>query len=584
MTTTTGLQGGRPLVAGLHGVVATGHYLATECGMQLLRSGGNAVDAAAAAGFALTVVQPHQNGIGGEVPTLIYEAGTGRVHAVSGHGIAPAQASVERFRSLGVDVIPGDGFLPALVPPAVGSWIRMVERFGTKRLADLLEPAVQLARDGFPMYDALRDAISGMAQRFRGEWPSSSELYLQRGEVPGLLTVFRNPAWAATFERLMVADRRKRRRADGFRAAYELFYGEIAREIVRFAASTPVRDASGTAHPALLTEQDFQAYDVRFEDAPSVSYRGIEVHKCGPWTQGPVLLQSLKLAERAEPRKMGHNSTAYIHFITECMKLAFADRELYYGDPRFAAVPLEKLLSEEYAAERFRLVDARHASLELRPGSVGGSARIPPVDIEAVARAASSGDTTKLEVIDAAGNMVSATPSGGWLQSSPVIPGLGFSLGTRGQMFSLEPGHPNCVQPGKRPRTTLTPSLATREGRPFLAFGSPGGDKQDQWALQFLLNVVEFGMSLQEAVEAPTFWTAHFPSSFYPRAAEPGSLYVEGRIPASVQEELRSLGHRLIVSHPWSGGNTLAASIDESSGVLSAAASPRLDPAYAAAF
>jgi gamma-glutamyltranspeptidase/glutathione hydrolase len=360
--------------------------------------------------------------------------------------------------------------------------------------------------------------------------------------------------------------------------------------MVRFSTSTSIRDASGRSHVALLTEQDFQDFTPRFEEPSSASYRGIMVHKCGPWSQGPVLLQALKLLERANLRALGRGSAAYVHVVTECMKLAFADRELSYGDPLFSKVPMDTLLSDEYAAERFRLVDPRRASLELRPGQAGDAGAVPAFtarsirDVEGAVRAAGSGDTTKLEVIDAAGTMVSATTSGGWLQSSPVIPGLGFCLGTRGQMFSLEPRHPNRLEPGKRPRTTLTPTLATRDGLPYLSFGSPGGDQQDQWALQFFLNVVEFGMSLQEAVEAPTFWTNHFPSSFYPRKAEPGSLTMEARCPPALRQELAALGHLVSVATAWAGGNTLAASVEPASGVLCAAASPRLDPAYAAAF
>lgn len=589
MKATTGGDGGRPMVMGRRGVVSSGHYLATECGMDVLRRGGNAVDAAAATGFALALLQPHQNGVGGEIPTLVYDAASRKVQALSGHGIAPRGATIEGFRALGIDLIPGDGFLPAVVPSSVGSWIRLLDRMGTWRLADVLEPVVHLAREGFPMYDALRSAIAGMAERFRTEWPSSAELYLPDRKVPPLMSVFRNRGWAATFQRLADADRRRQSRGDGFRAAYELFYGDIARAMVLFATSTPIRDASGRSHAALLCEQDFQDWSPRFEDAPSVTYRGIAVHKCDTWTQGPVLLQALKLVERADLRAMGQGSADYVHTVTECMKLAFADRELHYGDPLFAKVPLQALLSEEYAADRFRLVDPRSASLELRPGAVGTSPAVRPFaprdvrDVESALQAAGSGDTTKLEVIDSAGNMVSTTTSGGWLQSSPVIPGLGFSLGTRGQMFCLEPSHPNCLAPGKRPRTTLTPTLATRDGLPYLSFGSPGGDQQDQWALQFFLNVVEFGMTLQEAVEAPTFWTNHFPGSFYPRKAEPGSLVVEGRIPPEVREKLVALGHRLTVAAPWAGGNTLAASVDPASGVRCAAASPRLDPAYAGA-
>ena len=314
-------------------------------------------------------------------------------------------------------------------------------------------------------------------------------------------------------------------------------------------------------------------------------YRGITIHKCGPWTQGPVLLQALNLLEGCDLKGMRHNSADYIHTVVECMKLAYADREFYYGDPEFAEVPMDRLLSKDYAAERRRLVDPERASLELRPGGHSALRAESVADVEGalVAEAgAGSGDTTKLEVIDSAGNMVSATPSGGWLPSSPVIPGLGFPLGTRGQMFSLTKAHPNCLAPGKRPRTTLTPSLAMREGAPCMVFGSPGGDAQDQWALQFLLNVVEFGMSLQEAVEAPTFWTQHFPSSFYPRAAEPGSLYIEKRIGKRVRDRLAARGHLVKVMGNWAGGNTLVASVDATTGVRRAAASPRQEPAYAA--
>jgi gamma-glutamyltranspeptidase/glutathione hydrolase len=298
-----------------------------------------------------------------------------------------------------------------------------------------------------------------------------------------------------------------------------------------------------------------------------------------------VLLQALNLLETFPLVAMGHNSARYLHTLIEAMKLAFADREMWYGDPAFADVPIARLLSKEYAAERAQLMGDT-ASAEQRPGDY------PPFEARSVrevnrafARAAKGtahGDTTKLEVIDRDGNMVSATPSGGWLTSSPVIPSLGFPLGTRGQMFSLVPGHPNCLAPGKRPRTTLTPSLALRENRPYLSFGSPGGDSQDQWALQFLLNVVEFGMSLQEAVEAPTINVLHFPSSFYPRNAEPRVVCIEERVPSTICDELAQRGHEVRRVAPWSQGNTLAAAIDTESGVLMAAASPRLDPAYAA--
>jgi gamma-glutamyltranspeptidase/glutathione hydrolase len=298
-----------------------------------------------------------------------------------------------------------------------------------------------------------------------------------------------------------------------------------------------------------------------------------------------VLLQSLNLLENFDLLRMGYNTADYIHTVVECMKLAYADREFYYGDPDFVDVPLKRLLSKEYAAERIELVDPRQASLLLRPGGYPEVQASSIADVSLEADGSSShpeGDTTKLEVIDSRGNMVSATPSGGWLHSSPVVPEAGFPLGTRGQMFSLQRSHPNRLEPGKRPRATLTPSLALRNGRPYMVFGSPGGDCQDQWALQFFLNVELFGMSLQDAVEAPTFWTTHFPDSFYPRKAEPGSLVAEGRIPDSVLAELEERRHRVRKVGDWDGGNTLAAALDPETGIRCAAASPRLEPAYAA--
>lgn len=577
------------MIMATHGVVSSGHYLATEVGMDILRRGGNAMDASAAVGFALTVLKPHQNGMGGEVPMLVYSAGDRRVTALSGHGVAPRKATLERFLDYGLSIIPGDGFLPAVVPPAPASWIRLLGAFGTMRLADVLSPAVALARDGFPMYDALRASIAGRQERFEAEWPSSAAVFLPDGEVPGLGDVWRQPDWAAALGRLVEADRAQADRAQALRAAHAEFYrGPIAETIVEFCRSTPVKDASGEAHTGLLTTADFAEFQTRLESPVTTTYQGIDVWKCSSWTQGPVLLQALNLLETFDLPAAGYLSADYIHTVVECMKLAYADRELYYGDPAFVDVPFERLLSKSYACDRAALIDSAVASRELRPGGRPAIRQVESVtDVnDAFARAAggNQGDTTKLEVIDSAGNMVSATPSGGWLMSSPVVPGLGFPLGTRGQMFSLVAGHPNCIAPGKRPRSSLTPSLATKQGRPHMVFGSPGGDCQDQWALQFLLNVVHFGMSLQEAVEAPTFWTNHFPSSFYPRAAVPASLTVEERVPESVVAELCERGHEVTVSGPWSGGNTLAASIDPDTGLRCAAASPRLDPAYAAGY
>jgi len=567
------------MIMSTHGVVSAGHYLAAEAGLHILRSSGNAMDAAAATGFALGVLEPHQNGIGGEVPVLVFSASDGVVRAVSGHGTAPAAATIEHYRDLGItDTIPGDGFLGALVPPVVDTWITVLKQFGTMRLADVLAPALDLAERGFPMGTGLRNSIAAHANRFRTEWPSSAATYLPDGNVPTVGKLWRQPELARTFRKLIEAEGSQTDRQAGLQAARDRLYkGDIAEAIVKFAGSTPIRDASGREHTALLALEDFAGFAARTEDPVAVPYKGLRVHKCSSWTQGPVLLQALRLLEGFRLADMGHNSPDYIHTVVECMKLAFADREFYYGDPDFVDVPFERLLSAEYAAERRELVDMARASMLLRPGGFG------PVRVESVrdvnAAFAATGDTTKLEVADSRGNMVSATPSGGWLMSSPVVPGVGFALGTRGQMFSLVATHPNSLQPGKRPRTTLTPSLAARDGKAYLAFGSPGGDSQDQWALQFLLNVVEFGMSLQEAAEAPTFYTGHFPSSFYPRRAAPGVVYVEGRVPTDVRAELLRRGHTVELVGDWSSQNVLAAMSE--GGVLSAAASPRLESGYA---
>ncbi|MBV9603027.1 MAG: gamma-glutamyltransferase, partial [Chloroflexi bacterium] len=312
----------------------------------------------------------------------------------------------------------------------------------------------------------------------------------------------------------------------------------------------------------------------RIEEPVRIEYHGVEVLKCGPWSQGPVLLQHLRLLEGFELHKLGLNTAEYLHTYLECAKLAFADRERYYADPTFVDVPLGRLLSEDYAAERRALIDPRRASLELRPGSAVAAAAPAPERWPAF-----TGDTTHVDAVDRWGNLFSATPSGGWIGSSPVVEGLGFPLGTRGQMFYLDERHANALVPRKRPRTTLTPSMALRNGEPWLAFGTPGGDQQDQWSLQFFLNVVDFGMELQEALDAPTVQSTHFPGSFYPHQAHPGGMRAESRIAADVLDELRARGHDVGIDGPWSHGQVTAVAREEN-GVLSGAASPRGRVAY----
>ena len=563
----------RPVLQGTFGMVAAGHYLAAAIGLNLLERGGNAVDAGVAAGFALALLKPQSVGIGGEAPILIHAAGQNRNVAINGQGWAPGAATIDWFRSNGVSLIPPDGFLPATVPAQFASWCTALQQFGTASLADVLGPAVDLAEGGFPMYTAMHNGILKVAERFINEWPTSAALYLDNGRPAADGTLTRNPDWARTLKGAIDASlRASGDREASIQAAMDYFYtGPVAQKAVEFSSRNAFLDASGEAHTGLLALEDFADYGARgtrVEEPVGATYRGIQVLKCGPWSQGPVLLQQLKLLEGFGLRALGHNTAEYLHVYLECAKLAFADRERYYADPAFVDVPLGRLLSEDYAAERRALVDPRRASLEQRAGVVA----VTPAPAERWPVV--TGDTTHIDVVDRWGNLFAATPSGGWIGSSPVVEGLGFPLGTRGQMFYLDERHPNSLAPGKRPRTTLTPSLALRDGQPWLAFGTPGGDQQDQWSLQFFLNVVEFGMDLQEALDAPTVQSTHFPGSFYPHQAVPGGVRIESRIPADVRDELTARGHKVSVDGPWSHGQVTAVA-REPNGVLSGAASPR---------
>jgi gamma-glutamyltranspeptidase/glutathione hydrolase len=548
-------------------------------------------------GFAEQVLEPHMNGPAGEVSILIHSAADDRVFAISGQGTAPAAATIERMTGLGLDRIPGDSLLSATVPAALDAWCQLLERFGTWRFEDVVEPARQLAGGGYPMYSFLHSVLSQLERRFRDEWPTSAEVYLPLARVGAPQT---NPAYAALLEELVAADRTAGSRESGIRAARDAFYrGRAAEQLEKFLA-TPLPDASGRSHRGLLSANDLASYAGSIEQPVSAPYRGGRVWKCPPWTQGPVFLQQLRLLEGYDVAAMGHNSPDSLHIWLECAKLAFADREACYGDPHFSDVPLDELLSAAYAEKRRALVNPANASLELRPGigklpagwplvAEGDEESHEPQAMAAAQERSSRdvamgrGDTTHLDAADRWGNLVSATPSGGWIPASPVIPELGFPVGTRGQMFNLDAEHPNSLEPGKRPRSTLSPSLARlRDGR-RLAFGTPGGDKQDQWTLQFFLNVVEFGLpDLQAAIDAPTAHSRHMPESFYPRLSRPGAAVVEERIPEAVVRELERRGHRMSRSGAWEHGRVLAVARDPETGLCEAAASPRFRVADAA--
>jgi len=590
----------RPVIQGRRGVVTAGHYLAAEAGLRMMHEGGNAIDAAAAMCFCVNLLEPQSNGIGGEVPTLIYSARDKKAYAVSGMGFSPKGFNIDWCRENGIDLIPGDGYLPACVPAVVDTWALAVSRFGTMTFSQVLRPAIELAEKGFPVYAGLHRALKASRKKFTEKYPSTGEVYIPRGRVPQPGEMLRNPDWAGVLKTMCRAEKRSRgsRRA-GIKAARDAFYkGSIAEKILRF-IETPVEDASGSAHAGLLSAEDMAAWRARVEKPVSVNYRGLTVNKCSSWTQGPVFCQQLAILEGFDLAKMGHNSSRYIHTWIECAKLAFADREAYYGDPDFDGPPFGTLLSKRYAAARREMI-GRRASKEMRPGRAGRGGGAPECDLARVlidnrralrVRArevkdlglghAHMGDTTHLDAVDAAGNMVAATPSGGWIGTSPVIRGLGFPLGTRGQMFYLNRERPNALEPRKRPRATLTPSLVTKRGRPWMVFGTPGGDCQDQWTLQFFLNHVDFGMDLAEAVDAPSFHSLHFPSSFYPRKGFPGRMVCEEGIPAKVVSELRRRGHVVRRTGRWANGKVMGIRFDSARGVISGAASPKGQIGYA---
>ncbi len=592
----------RPVVRGTRGVVTAGHYLAATAGFRIMEQGGNAFDAAAATCICLNLLEPQNNGIGGEAPTLIYSAAEKKAYALSGQGWSPAAFTIEWCQANEVDLIPGDGYLPACVPATLDTWAMAVARWGTMSLSQVLAPAIELAENGFPMYAGLSAHLHNNAKKYTELYPSTGEIYLPNGRAPLAGEIWRNPDFGAMLRTICRAEveAKHKSRVAGIEAGRNAFYeGEIAARIVDFIRTNPVRDASGQAHTGLLSTADFAGWHAQAEATASVNYRGLDVHKCGPWTQGPVFLQQLTLLEGYDLRAMGHNSPKYLHIVIEAAKLAFADREAYYGDPDFDSVPLDVLLSKEYAAERRGLIGER-ASAEMRPGDLGAGAPAYASDFDVQAdnrrglalagagdktraykiKHAHLGDTTHCDTIDRAGNMVACTPSGGWIGTSPVIRGLGFSLGTRGQMFYLNPERPNALAPHKRPRATLTPSLVTRNGEPHMVFGTPGGDAQDQWTLQQFLNMVDFGMNVQEAIDAPSVHSIHFPSSFYPREAFPAQVEAEGRVPKETLDALRARGHDVREIGEWSNGKCMGIVRDEA-GVLHGGASPRNEIAYA---
>ena len=575
----------RPELVGTFGMVSSTHWLASAAGIRLLEQGGNAFDAAVAAGLTLQVVEPHMNGPGGDLPVLFWSERLGEARVLCAQGPAPEGATIHRFEELGFALMPGTGLLAACVPGAFDGWMLLLRDFGTAELADVMAPPIEYAEHGFPLVPQIAVSIADVERLFREEWTTSADLYLV-----GPSSLLRNRALAATYRRIVhESERSSPSREARIDAARDAFYrGFVAEAMVGWTSTTESIDSSGRRHAGLLTGDDLASWEAEYEAPITFDYEGLTICKTGPWGQGPVFLQQLALLAGFDLEAMGLGSAEYLHTVVECAKLAFADREAWYGDPSFADVPMAELLSAPYSGRRRELV-GHEASFELRPGSPAGRPPLlpsfrPPASVDSALGAGEptlrTGDTCHVDVADRLGNLVAATPSGGWFQGSPVIPTLGFPLGTRAQMFALEEGLPNSLAPRKRPRTTLSPSLALRDGEPYIAFGTPGGDQQDQWSLNFLLEHVHFGLNLQAAIEAPAFHTTHFPTSFFPRTGFPGRVHVEGRCPRHVVDELRRRGHEVQVEGDWALGR-LSAVARGSDGTLRGAADPRRGQGYA---
>ena len=594
----------RPELRGTFGGVASTHWLASAAGMAILERGGNAFDAAVGAGFVLQVVEPHLNGPGGEVPIIYRSAESGRIEVICGQGTAPAGATITHYRGEGLDLVPGSGLLATVIPGAFDAWMVLLRDHGTMEPAEVMEFAIGYAEGGYPLVPLICETIGTVAELFRDEWTTSAELYLRGGKPPEPRSLFRNRSLAGTYRRLIAegdsAGHSRERRIEAMRRAWR--EGFVAEEIERFCRKTEAMDTSGERHRGVLTGEDMAGWEASVEAPLTYDYHGWTVCKGGPWSQGPVFLQQLALLKGFDLDGLDPNEPEFVHTVVECAKLAFADREVYYGDPNFTEVPIETLLSDAYNDERRKLV-GEEASLELRPGAADGlearldhllAARPEAEKFDALGsgepttseKGASTGDTCHIDVIDRWGNMVGATPSGGWLQSSPVIPALGFCLNSRAQMFWLEEGLPASLAPGKRPRTTLSVNLMLKDGEPTMVCGTPGGDYQDQWTLAMFLRHLHCGQNLQEAIDTAAFQTNHMPSSFWPRNADLGSLSLESRFPESTVAALEKRGHKVKLVDPWSLGRLSAVAREKSANgpaQIKAAANPRFMQGYAVA-
>jgi len=553
-------------------MVCAGHYLAAAAGYRILEQGGNAVDAGVAAGIAINVTIPENTNFGGVAPIMIYLAESDSVVTISGLGLWPRAASIDYFRRNCDNDLPR-GILRAVVPAAPDAWLTALERYGSLSLEQVITPALELARDGFPLSAVVQNQ---MVEQFatQSTWPSNERIFMPDGRVPAVGEKLVQSELSHTFERLIEAERAHKSgsRSQSIRAARDYFYkGEIAREMARFSEE----------QGGLLRYEDLRDFSVGHEAPVKGRFRDFEIYTCGPWCQGPVVAQVLQMLEHDDLKQLGHNSSDYIHLVSQALNLSFSDREHYFGDPEFVDVPMERLLSAAYTRERRRRIDMRHAFEELPPpGLATGEVELYGAELISSEHADSTRtDTSYACVVDQWGNAFSATPSDP-NTTNPIIPGLGFSLSCRGYQNWLHPAHASSLQPGKRPRLTPNPAIAFKHGKLFMPFGCPGGDAQCQAMVQTFLNIVEFGMNPQAAVEQPRFTSWNFPDSFWPHEYFPGRLDLEGRIKADIARDLEQRGHDIRVVDGWETmdmGVMSVITVDPDSGVLSGGADPRRD-------
>ena len=612
----------RPTLAGTVGMVASTHWLASQAGMRMLELGGNAADGAVAAGFVLQVVEPHLNGPGGDAPIIVASVDEPEPRVLCGQGPAPAGATPEHFTAAGLDRVPGSGPLATAVPGAVQAWLVLLRDRGTLNARTVLEPALHYARHGHPLLAQASATIDRVRDLFVQDWTTSAEQWLVGGAAPEPGTLVRNTAWADTLERLLAEEDGAVRGGAGREGAIDAVrrawsHGFVAEALDDFARRA-FRHGDGPVLPGVLTGQDVADLEPGWEPAATLEVAGHTVAKTDAWGQGPALLQVLGMVDevcgglpdtspgpsgdgrpgvgRSAPAPADPATVEGVHTLVEAWKLAMADREAWLGDSLAEPVGVAELTDRGYLRQRAGLI-GEHASRELRAGSPGG--RTPRIAAQALLTEGAGpadatageptvrrdgltrGDTCHVDVVDRWGMLVSATPSGGWLQSSPFVPDLGLALGSRLQMMWLEQGLASSLVPGRRPRTTLTPTLVLRDGIPVLACGTPGGDQQDQWQSVFLLHHLVGGLSLQEAIDAASFHTTSFPSSFHPRASEPGVMVAESRLGPPVLDGLRARGHEVVDAGPWSLGRLSAVARDPGTGLLTAAANPRGMQGYA---